>query len=161
MNSTFGQLHKQFHYLRAIGKIIDEDWQKGAKKLGITQSEHHIIWILFFEKKAPMSRIAEIGLWDLSTVMQIMKRLKAKELVDIIKDEKDLRISYVVLTAKGESIWKESTNIDMRMVGFIEQYTNRSEENKQFMKKMAEFQQEVNQYFYGPEFVSWVEKTGK
>ncbi len=161
MNNEFQQLHRQLNYMRAIGKIIDDDWQKGAQKIGITQSEQHILWILYFEKKAPMSRIAELGLWDLSTVMQIIKRLKAKGLVNIIKDEKDLRISYCVLTEEGKQKREESTKLHLRVLDFLKDYVERSEENKIFIEKMREFQQELNSHFYGADFVQWVEKTGK
>ncbi|WP_179295525.1 MarR family winged helix-turn-helix transcriptional regulator [Bacillus sp. FJAT-45350] len=161
MSNDFHDLHKALNYIRGIGKVVDESWQHSAQEIGITQSEQHILWILFFEKKASMSRIAEVGLWDLSTVMQIVKRLKAKELVRTTKDEQDLRVSYVCLTDKGEQKREESAKFESPFMNYIKAYMAQSEENKQFVLQMGEFIKEANSFFHGKEFVKWVEKTGQ
>ncbi|WP_158735220.1 MarR family transcriptional regulator [Alteribacillus sp. YIM 98480] len=148
--------HSYLNLLRGALKVVEEDWQSAANDLGITQAEQHILWILFMEKKATMSKIAELGLWDLSTVMQIIKRLKSKQLVKIEKNENDLRVSYVTLTEKGEEIRKASSEKTHRFLQFIEEY---GRSNQDFLKHFHLFLQAANSRFHGENFVRWVEKT--
>ncbi|WP_170885510.1 MarR family transcriptional regulator [Bacillus alkalicellulosilyticus] len=152
--------HSLINLLRGTYKVLDEDWQKNAQSIGLTQSEQHLLWIVYFEKKAPMSRIAEIGLWDLSTVMQVIKRLKAKGLVQTIKDENDLRVSYVMVTEEGEEKIRLSSQFSYKITEYVMGYFQESEENQQFLEKMFEFHKDLNRHFHGPEFVKWLEKTG-
>ncbi len=153
--------HLLINLLRGTYKVLDEDWQKSAQKIGLTQSEQHLLWIVYFEKKAPMSRIAEVGLWDLSTVMQVIKRLKHKGLVQTIKDENDLRVSYVMLTEEGEQKRVQSTEFTYKITEYVMNYYSQSEENKQFIEQMVTFYKDLNQHFHGKEFINWIEKTKK
>lgn len=99
--SEVADMHMMMNYVRGVYKVLEEDWQKSAKALGLTQAEQHILWIVSFEQEATISRIAQLGLWDVSTVMQVIKRLKEKGLVQMLKKDHDRRISYVSLTEEG------------------------------------------------------------
>ncbi|RSL34588.1 MarR family transcriptional regulator [Salibacterium salarium] len=151
--------HSYLNLLRGILKVMEEDWQKSAQDLGITQAEQHILWILYMENQATMTKIADIGLWDLSTVMQIIKRLREKKLVKIEKNENDLRVSYVSLTNKGEEVRKQTAEQPHQLLNFIEQYGNKSDEHMQELEDFHRFLEEINLQFHGKEFVDWVKKT--
>ncbi|MDQ0299551.1 MarR family protease production transcriptional regulator HPr [Salibacterium salarium] len=151
--------HSYLNLLRGILKVMEEDWQKSAQDLGITQAEQHILWILYMESQATMTKIADIGLWDLSTVMQIIKRLREKKLVKIEKNENDLRVSYVSLTNKGEEIRRVTAEQPHQLLNFIEQYGNNSDEHMQELEDFHRFLEEINLQFHGKEFVDWVKKT--
>ncbi len=147
------------NYFRATYKVVDEDWQKSAQEVGITQSEQHMIWIIYFEKKVSMSQIAKVGLWDLSTVMQVIKRLKTKGLVQTIKDENDLRISYVMLTPAGEEKRKETSEFSYRFSEYIMDYLNHNEEQRKRLEGAFLFVKDFCKHYHGHDFVQWVERT--
>ncbi|OLO42802.1 hypothetical protein BTR23_02030 [Alkalihalophilus pseudofirmus] len=155
----YNTIHQMLNYFRATYKVVDEDWQKSAQEVGITQSEQHMIWIIYFEKKVSMSQIAKVGLWDLSTVMQVIKRLKTKGLVQTIKDENDLRVSYVMLTPEGEEKRQETSQFTYHFSKFIEDYMNEDDEKKQRLEAIFEFVKDFCKHYYGQEFVQWVERT--
>ncbi len=155
----YHSIHQMLNYFRATYKVIEEDWQKSAQEVGITQSEQHMLWIIYFEKKVSMSHIAKVGLWDLSTVMQVIKRLKTKGLVQTIKDENDLRISYVMLTPEGEKKREATSKIMYRFGDFINEYANESEEHKQRLEAALNFVQDMSKHFYGQDYIQWVDRT--
>ncbi|RSL32010.1 MarR family transcriptional regulator [Salibacterium salarium] len=151
--------HSYMNLLRGVLKVMEEDWQKTAQELGITQAEQHILWILYMEDQATMSRVADIGLWDLSTVMQIIKRLREKQLVKIEKNDNDLRVSYVSLTTEGEAVRESSSNKSHHLLDFLNDYGEKSDEHRAMLEEFHHFLEEVNAQFHGREFVDWVAKT--
>ncbi|MFB5661546.1 MarR family transcriptional regulator [Alteribacillus sp. HJP-4] len=161
MEANHPNYHTLLNLFRGMHKVIEEDWQNSAKQLGITQAEQHILWIIHMEKKATMSRVAEIGLWDLSTVMQIVKRLKEKQLVTTVKNDNDLRVSYVLLTGKGKKVREASSELGHRVLEFIENFFEESNENKMFLDNLHHFLREANKEFHGNDFVQWVDKTSQ
>ncbi|MBU8907775.1 MarR family transcriptional regulator [Desertibacillus haloalkaliphilus] len=159
--NSIKDVHLIMNYTRGLYKILEDDWQKAAQQIGLTLAEQHALWIIYFEQKAPMSRIAEVGLWDLSTVMQIVKRLKEKGLVKTEKDENDLRISYVLLTEKGKQKHEQSKELEIRLDDFVDEYSKQSDETKHFMKQMISFLADANRHFHGEDFIHWVNRTTK
>ncbi|MGY4690213.1 transcriptional regulator, SarA/Rot family [Salibacterium sp. K-3] len=151
--------HSYLNLFRGILKVMEEDWQKNANDLGITQAEQHILWIIYMEGRAAMSEVAAIGLWDLSTVMQIIKRLREKKLIKIEKNESDLRVSYVSLTEEGEELRKTSSYKHHRLFDFLQEYEGQGSENRAKLEDFHSFLKEANLYFHGREFVDWVGKT--
>lgn len=67
------------NYFRGMLKIMEEEWQANAKDIGLTLAEQHAIWIIDSRESISVTEIAKIGLWDRSTVMQILKRLEEKK----------------------------------------------------------------------------------
>ncbi|WP_216829712.1 MarR family winged helix-turn-helix transcriptional regulator [Alkalihalobacterium elongatum] len=157
----YTNIHKLINYTRATYKIMDEEWKKSVLELGITQAEHHLLTIVYYEKKTSMSKLAQLGLIDISTVMQVTNRLKQKELIIIEKDESDRRVSYVILTKLGYEKVKKSQETTFKLQAYIEKFAELSKENREFIEKLASFHKELNQHFYGNEFVQWVEKSSK
>ncbi|MFC5713707.1 MarR family winged helix-turn-helix transcriptional regulator [Thalassorhabdus alkalitolerans] len=158
MNEAQQNFHTCLNLFRGAYKVIEEDWQKSAQEIGITLAEQHILWILHIEGRCTMSRVAEVGLWDLSTVMQIMKRLKNKELVKTEKKANDLRVSYVTLTNQGEKLREESAGKTHRFNDFIQEYANKGESEQKFLADLMTFLKEANSVFHGSHFVKWLEQ---
>ncbi|UCZ54640.1 MarR family transcriptional regulator [Bacillus shivajii] len=148
--------HLLLNYIRGIGKVLEDEWQKNAQTLGLTLAEQHVMWIVHSESKVSISNIAKIGLWDRSTVMQIIKRLQAKKLIKMTKDDQDLRVTYIELTKQGKEKRELSKEKDYKLFDFINQYETG---NEAFMDELVRFHREVNKYFHGEEFVDWVERT--
>lgn len=156
-------LHMMVNYIRGVYKVLDEEWQRSAKEIGLTQAEQHVIWIVYLEKEATITRIAEVGLWDISTVMQIIKRLKHKELVVVKKKINDRRISYVELTEEGQLKRQQSAQCSNKLYEFIKNYFDESEtkDMTDFKEQSIELYRQINRRFHGTEFISWIEKTSK
>ncbi|WP_026689355.1 MarR family transcriptional regulator [Alteribacter aurantiacus] len=148
--------HLLMNYIRGMAKTLEEEWQTSARDLGLTLAEQHIMWIVHLEGKASISRIAKVGLWDRSTVMQVIKRLVSKGFVQVLKDDRDLRVSYVVLTNEGESKRKETQKESFELFDFIDDYQKR---NPGFIEQLISFHREANRHFHGDDFVEWVDKT--
>ncbi|MFA9556014.1 MarR family winged helix-turn-helix transcriptional regulator [Evansella sp. AB-rgal1] len=153
-----GEIHKLLNYIRGLGKVLEEDWQATAKELGLTLAELHVVWIVGTNNKLSITNIAKIGLWDRSTVMQIIKRLRAKDIVTITKDDKDLRVTFVTLTKEGEEKRKLSENANTRFLHYMDMYQN---ENIQSMKEVLTFFKDSNTYFHNVEFINWVEGSSE
>ncbi|WP_018923903.1 MarR family winged helix-turn-helix transcriptional regulator [Salsuginibacillus kocurii] len=154
--ATAKDFHIYLNFLRGLSKIMEEDWQRFAQDLGLTQAEQHALWVIDSGEKATMSQVAKVGLWDLSTVMQLIKRLKQKGLVTTTKDEQDLRISYVTLTEEGKRRKEQSATYSHRLQQVLSDYENKSNEHAQFMDELKCFLEEINQDVHGKEFVNWV-----
>ncbi|UFT98484.1 MarR family transcriptional regulator [Radiobacillus kanasensis] len=152
-----GEVHQFLNLFRGAYKVIEHDWQTAAQEEGITIAEQHIIWILHLEKEISTTRIAELGLWKLTTVMQVIKRMQQKGLVHTSKNPADKRISFLSLTEKGEGIWKRSQEHELSFVNFLAKYEKESES----LAPLLEFLRSINATFHGDEFVHWVEETSK
>jgi MarR family transcriptional regulator, protease production regulatory protein HPr len=148
--------HLLLNYLRGLGKVLEEEWQENAHTIGITSAEQHVMWIVHTKSKLSVSEIARIGLWDRSTVMQMIKRLSKKNLIHLSKDKKDLRLTYVSLTDEGKKKRDESERKDFKLFEFIKAY---SKENERFIEDLIHFHREANLHFHGKDFVEWVESS--
>jgi MarR family protease production transcriptional regulator HPr len=88
--------------------------------------------------------------------MQVIKRMQEKKLVRMLKDERDLRITYIVLTEEGKQKRNQSKEKDFELFSFLNEY---QKENEEFIDELIRFHKEVNLHFHGREFVDWVEET--
>lgn len=158
--SQLSDMHMMVNYMRGVYKVLEEDWQKAAKAIGLTQAEQHILWIVSLEEDITISKIAYYGLWDVSTVMQVIKRLKDKGYVRLEKKNDDRRISYVYLTDEGLVKHKESTSFNCQIYGFLQKWME-DESKKDFYRDLIQLHKDLNKHFHGEEFVEWVEDTGK
>jgi MarR family transcriptional regulator, protease production regulatory protein HPr len=158
--SQLSDLHIMVNYMRGVYKVLEDDWQKSAKKIGLTQAEQHVLWISSLEKDITISKIANYGLWDVSTVMQVIKRLKDKGLVTLEKKDDDRRISYVYLTEEGKVKQKLSMNFNCKIYGFLQNWLQEGDK-QEFYKNLIQLHRDLNEHFHGEEFVEWVEETGK
>ncbi|WP_377888606.1 MarR family winged helix-turn-helix transcriptional regulator [Alkalihalobacillus sp. R86527] len=150
--------HKLLNYMRGTYKVLENEWQKNAKEIGLTQAEQHVMWIVYTETEVTITRISEVGLWDVSTVMQVLKRLKDKGYVVIDKKASDRRISYVRLTEAGLTKIDASSKYSYSVGEYIDEYRERSADHAAFLDDLYQFQLEFNKHFHGSEFVNWIEK---
>ncbi|TLS36405.1 winged helix DNA-binding protein [Pseudalkalibacillus caeni] len=157
----YSKEHIYMNYIRGAYKVLESDWQKHAREIGLTQAEQHVLWIASIEKEATITRISEVGLWDVSTVMQVLKRLKDKGLIEMHKKESDRRISYVTLTDQGWEKKEASKAFSYKIFDYIHDFVNESEENEQLFQCVVKFTRELNRHFYGNDFTHWVEKDSK
>jgi MarR family transcriptional regulator, protease production regulatory protein HPr len=155
-------LHVIINLVRGLHKTLEHDLENAAKHYGLTAAEHHILCIVFVEKEATMTQIAEKGLWDVSTVMQVIKRLKEKNLVTSSKRPNDRRITYVKLTEKGLEIQKQSFIHEYRLFNYIEEkLENGSELDQKEAEVVLKFFKELNEHFNGQEFTNWIFNSQK
>ncbi|WP_349407698.1 MarR family transcriptional regulator [Pseudalkalibacillus sp. SCS-8] len=158
---SLSNLHIMMNYLRGTYKVLEEEWQKSARSIGLTQAEQHVLWIVQLEQEATITRIASIGLWDVSTVMQVITRLKQKGYITLVKKDADRRVSYAVLTELGKEKFQESKEFSYKLYDYLENYSQLSNENSEFLEKLMEFHRDLNKHFHGTEFIDWAEKTAK
>ncbi|MCT8138739.1 MarR family transcriptional regulator [Anaerobacillus sp. CMMVII] len=151
-------LHTMLNHFRGATKVIEIDWQKAAKSVGLTQAELHTLWMIYFEGRASITTIATNGLWDRSTVMQVVKRLKEKGLVTVEKDDHDLRVSYVILTEEGKKRQSSTATAEFQFLNYINQIRQEDEEG---FNKLMSIIIDFNRNYHGEEYVQWVEKTTK
>ncbi len=151
-------LHAMLNHFRGASKVIEADWQSVANSVGLTQAELHTLWMVYFEGRASITTIAKNGLWDRSTVMQVVKRLKEKGLVTVEKDDQDLRVSYVILTEEGKKRQSSSAVAEFDFFNFLNEL--RIEDEEGFQKFIC-FIEKFNKKYHGEEFCEWVGKTAK
>ncbi len=152
------QTHKLMNYMRGTYKVLENEWQKNAREIGLTQAEQHVMWIVYLEQEVTITRISEIGLWDVSTVMQVLKRLKNKSFVNLEKKVNDRRVSYVTLSEEGVVKVNASSQYSYAVMNYLDEFKAKSRENAEFLEEMYQFQMDFNKHFHGNEFVKWVEK---
>ena len=152
------QTHKLMNYMRGTYKVLENEWQKNAREIGLTQAEQHVMWIVYLEHEVTITRISEIGLWDVSTVMQVLKRLKNKSFVKLEKKANDRRVSYVTLSEEGVVKVNASSQYSYAVMNYLDEFKAKSRENAEFLEEMYQFQMDFNKHFHGGEFVKWVEK---
>ncbi|RXI99551.1 MarR family transcriptional regulator [Anaerobacillus alkaliphilus] len=151
-------LHAMLNHFRGASKVIEADWQNVANSVGLTQAELHTLWMVYFEERASITTIANHGLWDRSTVMQVVKRLKEKGLVSVEKDDQDLRVSYVILTEEGKKRQTSTATAEFSFFQFLQELRLEDEEG---YYKLLSFIEKFNRNYHGEEYCEWVEKTAK
>ncbi|QOR67680.1 MarR family transcriptional regulator [Cytobacillus suaedae] len=151
-------LHTLINHWRGMYKALENDWQTSAKDLGLTTAEQHMLWIIYFEKEATMTRISDIGLWDISTVVQVANRLKQKGYIQTVKHDNDRRISYCILTPEGEAIREKSSEYSYKTYEYLAAF---NDEDNNFYETLSNFQRKFNEHFHGKDFVEWVDRTSK
>lgn len=108
--------------MEQINKLLMLKYRKTAQKCDLTNEQFHLLIQLFQHKELTVSSgklpptvseiAADIGNAP-NTLSEKIKRLEKKDLVKRVKDSKDLRITRLSLTDKGqnlmENIKEEST----------------------------------------------------
>ncbi|MED4226674.1 HTH-type transcriptional regulator Hpr [Neobacillus cucumis] len=89
---------------KALWKVIEKDWQQWIKPYDLNINEHHILWITYYLKDAPISEIAKLGVMHVSTAFNFSKKLENQGYLQFSKKENDMRNTYIQLTKKGEEL---------------------------------------------------------
>lgn len=110
-------------YIRECSNIIHEKGHQIAEEYGLTYDQYHLLLYLNFRETPPaINDISEEFNRAQNTISEKISRLVEKKLVLKVDDEKDRRITRVVITEKGEeliyTIRQERTNrIVYRAIG--------------------------------------------
>ncbi|WP_347553074.1 MarR family transcriptional regulator (plasmid) [Pseudalkalibacillus hwajinpoensis] len=147
------RLHFLLNNFRAMYKVLENDWERSAQNMGITKAEQHLLRIIYLEEEITVSRLSDLCLLSVSTVMQVLKRMVEKGLVSQIKHQEDLRVTYVSMTALGYEAIHTSTTYEYQFLNYFQEM----DESKR--AQLLECVQEFNRHFYGDAFVQWIEKT--
>lgn len=149
-------LHVLLNLIRGLYKAVDDSWRKSAANNGLTVSQQHLLWILYFENGSTLSEISKYGLWHLSTVMDLVNRMEKHQLVHKKVDISDARTKRVFLTEKGFDLLKASYE-STALYEFLDVLYN--ENNKHMLPQYVKTLYNLNRAFNGEEFVSYVHRT--
>ncbi|UTW69848.1 hypothetical protein KHA80_02530 [Anaerobacillus sp. HL2] len=65
------------NFFSGTSKVVEEDWQKAARSVGLTQAELHTLWVIYFEGRVHLSQQLQIMIGG-SFNSYVVKRLKEK-----------------------------------------------------------------------------------
>ena len=102
-------------------KILENDWERSAQSMGITKAEQHLLWIVYSENEVTISRLSDLCLLKVSTVMQVLKRMEEKRLINQIKRQEDRRVTYVSMTTLGYETIKTSTTFEYQFLNYFQE----------------------------------------
>jgi MarR family protease production transcriptional regulator HPr len=149
-------------YWRGINKILEQDLFMLATEQKLTPSDVFIMRILFVQEEQTISKIAEAGLWGVTTVMQYIKRLQKNKLVETSKRKNDQRITYVKLTEKGRGIIASMSDVfdpRLRLFNFIADFHDENDTNRKLIDDIITLETKINEHFHGSNFVKWVQNS--
>lgn len=154
-------MHMILNYIRGLYKVLEPDWMKISNELDLTTSELHALWVIDYGEKITMSKIAEIGLWDISTVMAVVKRIEKKGLVTVSKSGPDKRVTYVRLTDSGLEKKNKAASLfkTFRIDQYLDDLWNSNERSKENVQAILNFAKEINEHFHSEEYSKWLEAT--
>jgi len=155
-------LHMMMNVIRAMYKILEEDWTKQAKKHDLTSPQQHLLWILHFRDGSTISEVANFGLWHISTAMHLIDKLEEKGFVRKERLPHDKRSSRVFLTETGRAIrQKMMDDDDYTMYKLYSAMIKKREEYGFELGKLLEFGIAVMQEIYGRNYVDYLEMSYK
>lgn len=113
-----------------IYNVMFSKIEKNIQEYGLNISEFGVLEMLFHKGEQPVQKIAEKILVTSGTVTYVIDKLVKKELVYRRKCDKDKRIFYVCLTAKGEELIsqvfpKHKDFLDDILSGVDDEFKNR------------------------------------
>ncbi len=155
-------LHMMMNVIRAMYKILEEDWTRQAKRHGLTFPQEHLLWILHFRDGSTITEVANLGLWHISTAMHLIDKLEEKEIVRKERVRNDKRASRVFLTEKGRDLRYKMMNEDDFSTYKLYQVMQKKRDYYGFeWGKLLEFGLAVTQELYGRDYVEFVETSAK
>jgi MarR family transcriptional regulator, organic hydroperoxide resistance regulator len=110
-------------------KLVENDLN------GLIPSHGNILTALYQNNgKLTMKKIAEITKKDKSTITPLINKLLELGYIIKVKDEKDKRVTYIILTEKGKEIKGKYNTISNEVYNTA--YKNFSEEEKEIFLKL-------------------------
>ncbi|MHB1420172.1 MAG: MarR family winged helix-turn-helix transcriptional regulator [Bacillota bacterium] len=107
-------LHQVINLSRGIYKAIEDNLEEGARSVGLTRSQLHLLWLLSYSNGSSLTQLSLWGLWHLTTVRDIVNRMEKRGLVMTALDVEDSRITRVYATSSGEKLRQQSEDILIR-----------------------------------------------
>ncbi|MCX2562592.1 MarR family winged helix-turn-helix transcriptional regulator [Acetobacter thailandicus] len=94
-----------FHLARLVG-LYQLRMDTHLKRVGMDMSRWRVLAILHEEECAPMSRIAELAVFRISTTTKLIYRMENEGLTSTSVSEQDGRVTEVRLTSKGREAFE-------------------------------------------------------
>lgn len=94
-------IHKLNYVYLAMNKCLTDDWEKIFQMGGLTYPQSKLLIILRETGECTMSKIAEKGLWHMSTVTELVNRMEKEGYIEKAIDLIDKRVVNVRITQKG------------------------------------------------------------
>lgn len=115
-------IHHSLLIVRGMSRAIENSWEAFGKKKGISPAHQHVLWLLWHKQELTMGKLAEMGLWHISTATRLVATVKKKGFIETKADDEDGRYVIVRLTERGrqliENIFRDSIN-DPEFLPFI------------------------------------------
>lgn len=101
VKSEFSRDRWPFYWLtRVVGRYL-EQLEQALKKIGLDVSQWRVLSCLAEDQQISISEIAELAIVKLPTMMKIVQRMEADELVTMSRSASDGRVTQVELTEQG------------------------------------------------------------
>ncbi|PKM50696.1 MAG: hypothetical protein CVV02_10450 [Firmicutes bacterium HGW-Firmicutes-7] len=101
-NTENNMAENLFAVFRQIHSILPQSDQDLHKNL--TRSHYEVLFVIYDNKKIPMSEIAKLLSLSKPYMTALIGRLIEETLVERVPDQKDRRIIDIILTTKGEKL---------------------------------------------------------
>lgn len=133
---------KTGHIVQLISSIREKAYKFIIEELranqiyGLVPSHGGILYALFKDGQLSMKSLAERIGRDKSTVSSLVQKLIKMGYVKKIKDENDLRVTYIVLTKKGKELEPIINDISKKLIKRV--YTDINQEEKRVVISILE-----------------------
>lgn len=99
------------HRLYMASNSIVRAYREPLSKLNITYPQYVVMMALWEQDQVTIAELLEKTAIDGGAMTQILKKMADKQLLEIIKDEKDKRKRLVQLTAEGQALKQKAAHI--------------------------------------------------
>ncbi|RKD25505.1 hypothetical protein BEP19_00735 [Ammoniphilus oxalaticus] len=160
-NKMTSDLHITMNIIRAMYKIMEEDWTRQAKRYDLTSPQQHLLSVLHFHDGSTITEIANLGLWHISTAMHLIDRVEEKGLVRKERLRHDKRASRVFLTEKGQGLREKMAHEDLVQSRLLAAVIKKRDEHGFALGSLRDFGLAVAQELYGKGYVDYLEKSSR
>jgi MarR family protease production transcriptional regulator HPr len=145
--------------VRGLSRAIENSWEAFGRKNGISPAHQHILYLLWHTKELTISRLAETGLWHISTVTRLLRPLINDGLVKTYDNQQDGRSVNVRLSSKGyeliENLYREAMN-DINFLPFVRELW---ETNPDLLKQSIEKGFNILEVAQGKQYADWARES--
>ena len=97
-------------------KVILKGVEKNISPLGLCSTDFKILRIIHEEGPTPMARLSDATILTQPAITSFVDKLEAEELVMRERDLKDRRVIRIVLTKKGETVFRQGLRVHTKYV---------------------------------------------
>ncbi|NOU50968.1 MarR family transcriptional regulator [Pseudoalteromonas sp. JBTF-M23] len=133
MNEAHLKLENQLcHRLYMASNGIVRSYRPLLEAIDLTYPQYVVMMAMWEHKKLTIAQLLEKTAIDGGAMTLILKKMVAKSLLDIVKDNDDKRKKWVKLTSEGDALRTKATNIPSQIRCSYERVT--AEEFKMLTK---------------------------
>ncbi|MBD1581636.1 MarR family winged helix-turn-helix transcriptional regulator [Pseudoalteromonas sp. S16_S37] len=105
MNEDYLKLENQLcHRLYMASNGIVRSYRPLLEAIELTYPQYVVMMAMWEHKKLTIAQLLEKTAIDGGAMTLILKKMMAKSLLDIVKDEQDKRKKWVILTPQGDAL---------------------------------------------------------